>query len=58
MIVKGTKVKILNLKDKRKGKVVEIFRHGSLEYFRVLYQNRNGDTFIATTTKNNLEVIR
>lgn len=49
----GEKVKILSLKGNKVGKIVEIFQHGSIEYYRVVYQNL-GDIFLHTTTRNNL----
>lgn len=53
----GCKVKILNLKEERNGVIVNKFIHGSLEYFRVIYQNMSGDTFMMTTISKNLELI-
>lgn len=52
----GSNVSILNLKGNKKGKVVGIFKHGDIIYYRVLYQNL-GDNFLHTTTENNLKEI-
>lgn len=58
MFKKGDRVKILNLKHQRKGRVIEMFKHGKNDFFRVLYQNRNGDTFITTVMSKDLEVVK
>ena len=57
MLEVGSKVEILNLKNKYTGKIIEKFKHGSIEYFRVIYQNKSKDTFMITTNKENLKLI-
>lgn len=49
----GDKVKILSLKGNKVGKITEIFKHGEVKYYRVVYQNL-GDIFLHTTTERNL----
>lgn len=57
MLAIGIEVNILNLKGNKKGKIIDKFKCGSVDYYRVMYQSL-GDTHIHTTTKRHLKEIR
>lgn len=56
MIGKGSKVAIADLKGDKRGKVSEVFRHGNIIYYRVIYQNL-GNIHMHTTTERYLKEI-
>ena len=57
MLAIGTEVNILDLKGNKKGKVIDEFKCGSINYYRVMYQSL-GDIHIHTTIKRHLKEIR
>lgn len=57
MLTTGMEVSILDLKGNKKGKIIEEFQCGSINYYRVMYQSL-GNTHIHTTTKRHLKEIR
>ena len=56
MLATGIEVNILNLKGDKKGKIIDKFKYGSVDYYRVMYQSL-GDIHIHTTTKRHLKEI-